>query len=1045
MRSIKSKIILSVALLCLAVAFGVFGVLSLNKTTARAYTLEIDGVVAKRVAVNTELDVPESTTVDYYGEKTATNGVIVYPDGKIVKAGKIRVNETGTYELRYFFDYSGVTCTAIQKVEVYSDYFTLSNPSGGTIAVTDENNKLFCGKDGLFVDLKSGTTFIYNKVLDLRNAGEDGLSEIIELDGRYGHFDEDGRYIPDVLEGWVRLTDCYDPNVYIELRMQKSVNYTGCLFPGVKTNLQAVTGMDKGVTQVLGPSRIITLDGSVYRVWMGSGSMNVGMYNMRTAMNTGTVWKYDMKTNRVYLSYNGGDNFLVTDLDEPLIYTAGNLFPGFTTGEVFVTIYADGYESTYAKTEIVSIGGENLKDLADKEYFDDVAPTILVDSVKTTPTGVYGAVGDEFTLPSARAIDVNLVGGVDVAVYRGYSTDGETNVSVIDGKILLSYKDVYTVVYTAKDSYGNVGKALFTVSAAETEDNRAITLIPTEKTTAKAGEKVDDLFTVTSALNVSAEDVKVLVTVEGGEQKLSGEGANFSFTPYYSGEYRITFNYTDGVFSYDKSITVNVISSDNVCFIESASVPKYYLYGNKYAIDDIKAYTFTSGRPTAVETEIFAVYDGGNKVKVGDPSAVTITGQESVYFIYKAGSETLITDVVSIINADYYNAGGRKLGYDMSKFFIGDFTATATNAEGRRIRNITYTSNVNFGDNKLTFFNALLLRKFALDYRIVSGEDNFGTLRIALTDVENTENRLTLDVIKGEDATYVSVNGGAAVKAEYINFSGYVTTVSYDFDGKFLRLGDFSSAVDFDASKAYLDIEMKNITGKASVVISTINNDTLSGNTYVDSVEPEIYVHDFQGDYVIGDTVKIAIPEFSDVLSGIDYSTAGLIIAASDGKPVLSPEGNVLSDLKFGTEYSVKLDRIAKYYVVYSVSDFNGNTAQKTVTLNCADSEKPTITLKDIKDGQMLKVKAGAEITLDFTVSDNVDKPKDITVYIHLYCVDMFSYVPNVSNIKKTDAPTDGAYSEKFTISIKGRYQAQINAMDAEGNLCVKYIDIVVE
>ena len=57
----------------------------------------------------------------------------------------------------------------------------------------------------------------------------------------------------------------------------------------------------------------------------------------------------------------------------------------------------------------------------------------------------------------------------------------------------------------------------------------------------------------------------------------------------------------------------------------------------------------------------------------------------------------------------------------------------------------------------------------------------------------------------------------------------------------------------------------------------------------------------------------------------------------------------------------------------------------------------------------------------------------------------MFSYVPNVSNIKKTDAPTDGAYSEKFTISIKGRYQAQINAMDAEGNLCVKYIDIVVE
>jgi hypothetical protein len=57
----------------------------------------------------------------------------------------------------------------------------------------------------------------------------------------------------------------------------------------------------------------------------------------------------------------------------------------------------------------------------------------------------------------------------------------------------------------------------------------------------------------------------------------------------------------------------------------------------------------------------------------------------------------------------------------------------------------------------------------------------------------------------------------------------------------------------------------------------------------------------------------------------------------------------------------------------------------------------------------------------------------------------MFSYVPNVSNIQKTNAPEDGVYKEKFVITIKGRYQALIDVMDAEGNRYVKYIDIIVE
>ena len=1046
-KKIRLKGFLVAAISVIALAAVVVGLVGLSDVKAQAQIIEITGVVEGKVALNTEAQIPSSFNVEYNGTRKAENGVVVFPDGKITKAGgTVKFNQTGVYQVRYYFDYSGITHTAVQNVEVYSNYFNLSNPAGGEIIVSDDENKLYCGKDGIIVNLKSGTSFVYNKVLDLRDCDEDGLSRIIELDGRYGHFDEEGKYIPEVLECWVRLTDCYNPRIYMELRMQKSLNYSGCLFPGVKTNSQAVTGMDKGVTQALGSSRIINLDGFDYRVWMAEGSMNVGMYDMKTSLTTGAVWKYDMNTKRVYLSYNDKENFLVSDLDEPLIYTGGNYFPGFTTGEVFVSIYADGYESDYARTEIVSIGKDNLKEVADKPCVDTVAPIIAVHKNKTTQTGVYGAVGDVFEIPSATATDVNLLGGVDVAVYRGYGTNMQTNVSVTDGKFALSHKDLYTIVYTAKDKSGNVGKEIFTVSTLDTPDDRAVTLIALKEGTVSAGKSLDNLYEITNSINAEKDDVKVKITVESDKQTVSGEGADFSFTPYYEGVYTVKYEYTDGVFEYEKAVTLRCERSSYVCFTGKATTPKYYLKGDYYAIDDVRALAFSKGYPEEVNTEIYAVFDDGEETRVNDPAKVQITGNESVYFLYKANNaETMATEKVPVINADYYNDAGRKLGYDMSKFFIGDYSANASNADGRRIKNITFTSNKTSGDNRLSYFNGISGRKFELEYKITSKEDNFKSLRINLTDKYNEENKLSVRIFNNADATYISVNGGTLNKVDSIVFANSVINVSYDYDSRFVRVNDFTEVIDFDASAVYMDIEMLGITGKSSIVISKINNTVIAGNSYVDSAEPEIYVYDFQGDYKVGDVVKTSIPEFTDVVSGIDYKSAKLLITCSDGNAVRGADGKVLADLKVGAEYGILLDRIAKYYVVYTVSDFSDNTFTKTVMINCADVTPPTVRLKDIKEGQTLKVKAGQEIKIDFTVSDDVTRPKDIIVYIHLYCEDMYSYVPNVTNIKKTDVHEDGVYKEKLVINIKGKYQARINAIDAEGNLCVCIIDLIVE
>ena len=1045
MNTKSFKKIAIVALFVIAAAFTAFGCsMNENPTNVQAQTIEINHVLESRIALNTEVEIASSISVEYNGTHTAKNGVVVFPDGKIVNAGRLKLNQSGVYQLRYFFDYLGVTNTAVQNIEVYSDHFNLSNPAGGEIIVSDEENQLYTKQDGVIVNLKSGTTFVYNKVLDLRECGEDGLSNIIEIDTRYGHYEE-GKYVRDVEVAWIRLTDCYNPNIYIDLRMQNSDLYDGCLFPGVKTNNQVVTGMDKGVTQVLGSSRIITLDGLNYRVWQNEGSMNVGMYNMKTDLTTGCVWKYDMQTQRVYLTYNDKENFLVTDLDEPLIYTNGVFFPGFTTGEVYVTVHAEGYDSANARTEIISIGNDNLKTVINEPCVDNFAPIVTVNSKKTTQTGVYGAIGDTFTIPSATAIDVNILGDIDVAVYRGYNTDMQINVSVENNQFKLSEKDLYTIVYTAKDKNGNEGKAIFTVSTVETPDNRAITINTLPSQTVEAGAEIKDLYDVTNAININKENVSVKILVESDNQRIEGEGDDFSFVPYYSGKYVVTFTYSDGIFNYEKKVEFESEASSNVCFMDNVIVPNYYLEGSKDAVKSLNAYTFTSGYPEAVNTSVYAVFDGGAEQLVSNPAAVEITGKNSVYFVYKAQGVSYTTDETKILNVDYYNKSGKKTGYDMAKMFVGDFSYTATNASGTRVANITLTSNKTSGDNKVSYFNAISGRRFALEYKIVSGEAKFESLRINLTDVKDASNKLYFDIFNKEDATYYSVNGGILSKADLVKFENSITTVSYDYESKFLRIGSYSALVDFNASEVYLDVEMKDIFGKSSIIISKINNTPIKGNSYSDRVAPEIYVEDFQGDYSVGDVVTTCIPEFADVVSGVDYSRAKVSVTCSDQKPVYDKNGKALTNLSIYEEYEIALDRIAIFYVTYEVFDFNENKANISVIVNCADSAAPNIELHNVSEDQILIVKAGDKITFNFTVSDNVTKAKEILVYIHLYCNDMFSFVPNVSNIDSMKAPVDGVYTETFVIDIRGNYTAQIHAYDEEGNLGVKYISIIVK
>lgn len=1047
-RNICRGALLAVAI-C-AVGFGVARLDNRSDVIPSAETIEwTGGDVPSRIALGSEVSLPESVDVEYDGKNyTANGGVIEYPDGRLVEAGgKISLNENGVYTIKYFFEAGNKNCIAEKKVTVYNDYFGFTVDNGSQIAVSDGENPLWSGKDGLIVDLKEGAEFVYNKPVDLRKAGSDGLTSVIELDSRLGSFDGDN-YVPTAEVSWVKLTDCYNPNLTVELRMGKSVDYKGSLFTGVKSTYQDCTGLDsEGGQFVENLNRLITLDGVNYKVWPNeNGYANKDLPNMQIAMTSGIVWKYDYEKMRFYIEWTSpydSNKKLITDLDEPIIYNKGNLFPGWTTGEVYISVYTENYRSDSARNEIISIGGESAKALfTDNQYVDGVAPEITVNAKKTTDTGIMGAVGETVVIPEATATDINLVGGVEVSVYRGYGTEYVSNVSVVDNSFVLSRNDLYTIVYTAKDGAGNVAVETFTVAAIPTAENRSVTLVVDELKRLNAGELVTLDYTVKESLNTSVSNVDVTIYVKSERESFVLKGVG-EFMPRYVGEYEIVYVYSDGIFTYEKSYKVNCRASSVVSFCDEVMLPRYFVKGFTYAIDGITAYSYWREEPTEAATDAYVVYDGGSEQKIDDLNHVTITGNESVKFVFKSGDATKTSETVKIVDAAYDE---NKI--DMSKLFVGNFDASAE-SDGKRVQDVTFTSKATSGNNTLSYVNSVSYRNFNFTYKINSGYDNFSALNIILTDKVDSGKTYTISILNNGGFADLSLNGGvsSSLGTDY-KFSGAAShSIGYNYATRKMTLDKktFTADIELPSGECYIDIQMQGISGESAVKISKINQQQISGLVYTDKTAPEIYIDDAQGEYGVGETVTLKVPEFSDVLSGVDYSTVTFAVYCGDGKPAKDVDGNDLIDLKWNEVYQLSLDRITTYNVDYSVRDFAGCTAYGGYLINCVDTTAPTIELNNIKDGETIRIKAGGEVKIDFTVSDDTTPPVELQAYIHLYCEDMYQFVANVCRFKNDERPIDGKYNGKFNIPVKGTYTAQIHVYDKAGNHARKDVKIIVE
>jgi len=146
------------------------------------------------------------------------------------------------------------------------------------------------------------------------------------------------------------------------------------------------------------------------------------------------------------------------------------------------------------------VSGEDLKG---GFLVDEKGPEIVVNSEKASLNVMAGV---PIPVPTATAYDVNgIAGKVDYSVYYGYGTSFQKSIVVKNGILVPSELGTYTIIYTARDVFGNTAEKTLTLNAVK-EGEQGIDFTCEKVTEAVAGNFI-------SLDNYSAKSLNTTATV----------------------------------------------------------------------------------------------------------------------------------------------------------------------------------------------------------------------------------------------------------------------------------------------------------------------------------------------------------------------------------------------------------------------------------------------------------------------------------------------------------------------------------------------------
>ncbi len=907
--------------------------------------------------VGDTLTLPASATAEYNGkEYTLTDSVVYYPDGNVYQRQEYELSQTGVYKIVYSAILEDVVLKAEKTIEVLKKNWSVgSEQSSVEYGTTTMAHVDWKGQDCLTVTIAEGDAFVYNVPTDLSQNTVNDIVTILPLQT------SDTASVQDII---VRITDCYDSTNYVEfLLWYMTGNST---YARANASNQESNGLYK--TETMKPvtgAKEVFVNGERYISYYSQWGVSLANGAMANSAN-GFTWTYnnDTKEVRIKHSRSEAEGALVTQLGNPDMF-GDNLFKGFTTGEVYLSVYANNYKEGNPSIEIAAIGGAKGEALQIADYADRKAPLLDVKYTPTVGNAVFVAQGEEVEIFDATVMDISGA-NLSTSVYYNYESSKRSNVFVKDGKFTATKPGAYTIVYKATDSHGNTTTEKVVVNSVTKENGKAIDFAVEELTSITAGQTISLPIPMVSGLNGDVIVDTYVTSPNGQTERIEGD----SFTALYNGSYTFEYHYYDTVSSYTYTYAVEGKPSDSVRFLSTLNMPRYFIKNANYSLEDIKAYTFTASEPTAVDATFFVKFDGGEYVEA-DVNNFTVEANTSVQVKYVCRDQVLESEEIPVVDT------GFNASVAMSQYFQGDFTAVED------FSYVRYTANVTKGDCNMQFVNSLTVPEFRLDFTIPLGA-SYKALRLTLTDYYNRANKTVIE-LTSLNGSLVAIVDGVTYKGTGAFANNEIKSVFYNDSTKKLMLPNgaaVSYTNPFTTALCLLDVELVGISGEAYVDIRMVGNQPF-GSTYFDVIEPIISAKNCSGQRKLNDKVVLQPAVYVDVLSPSLAGNLKIKVVDSDGEVVTADDGTLLDGkADAAKEYTFTVTKYGNYRLTYTVSDQSMNSAFLPLLIVVADDVKPEVT---ITKKQITVPYLTALVFDNFTVSDNVTPTEDLKVTVVVY------------------------------------------------------------
>lgn len=869
------------------------------------------------------------------------------PDGEVLQASTFTLDGYGKYTIKYTASKDGKAYAKDVSFDVVKPLFELDGYGSVEYGVHDyfkdaEGNALAEDSDGLTVGLGGDTTLRYNRKIDLNElTKKDSLVTFNVTPENVGYWEAQTINFKLVDENdsskfIVLVTDSY--GAQSSSYVWAGINGTSTMYVG-NTFYQASIGVQRGIATNLSFSgKPLDEKGGI--------------------VNNTISFNFDYLNKQIWL-YNGGKYTQLLDLG-----SVEDVFEGFSTGRVLLEVYTTKCRAEKCNFVLRDVAGH---DLSGSKLYDGEAPEIEIDyGDYDSESYPYGAIGYDYPIFEASAIDF-VDGEVDVEafVYYNYYSDDKISVKTQNGSFKPSKKGTYTVLYVAKDKYGNESKKTVDVEVSSFIEPIEITVEDLDKPSYKAG----DLLTLPAVSVIGGHGkVNLEKSVWLGDEKL--EISNGKVRLLSSGKCTIKYEATDYVGQRKvETVEITVVDVDSPVFVSDvdAMIEKVFIAGNRYRIPEVQAIAKTSGGYSKVQATV-SVDNGTISNGYYVPSTV---GEAKLTFTAtsdgKSSSLVVSRPVYSLKDSDGL--------LDFKRLFLTDDGIESSYGESG------YAKYSIKEDGTITFANKLLSESFSTKFEFE--KSGLNAIEIALTDVYNPDVELNMVITKTRGAGVLTINGGDghAVGARFV--VGEETTLGYKNSLRKITLNsyefDVSDVFDgFVSDYVYFSIKAIGVTDGADLLVKQVCNQLLKNDVSIDMIAPVVaVVGDYGGNYERGHVYDVTKVLAYDVVQG-EVEDFKMSVKRSDGTYV-SVDGVEMRNVAV-KEISVTLADYGSYSFSFIAKDDSGNRTSFTYVVHVLDDQAPTITLKG---SCTTSGKVGDTITVgSVSLSDNVDDEEQISLSV---------------------------------------------------------------